>query len=99
MAHGLLEMFAPEWAISEAEAAELSAKLAKWRSHYPPSEMLEEKWMDLGMLIFTVAAVDGTRAKRWLTRRTAELKARKIAVEAQKQGGGPNIVSMDPRGR
>lgn len=93
LAHSILARWAPEFAITEAEAFELARAYCGWRAFYP--SLMDPKSEAFFALLMTAAAIEGPRIARATARTQAEKRAAKVAAAAAAQSGAPNVVPMD----
>jgi hypothetical protein len=56
---------------------------------------MDPRTRDLGMLIMTALAIEGTRIMRVVGRRSAQASAAK-AEQAQREGAGGRVIEIEP---
>jgi hypothetical protein len=88
----MVNWFGPEFAITEAEALELSRAYAGWRQHY--GGVFDPKTEALVTLLTVAGAIEGPRALRASARRKAVRKQAADADAAHKRSTAPNVVPI-----
>ncbi len=88
-------MQAPEWALSEPEAAKLAESLQKVEKHFP-AKLLSPKYVALGDLAITAGMIYGPRFMLMKQRQQQERAQRK--AQAQAAAAATVIQQTTPQG-
>ena len=90
----LLARLAPEFRIDTHEAGVLAERLAAYLRH--TSIRMDPKTKDFYLLVSVLAIMEGPRVSRMMARKSAAREAAKVATEAGRMMGQPNVVPIQP---
>jgi hypothetical protein len=92
LVHGILSRWAPEFAITEADALELSKAYVGWRRYY--GGVVDPKTEALMTLLMTAAIIYGPRLMRVSARMQSERAAARAQAAAERAAQGSTVVPM-----